>query len=118
LNQKTQQQETNIEVTGYRYTSDWFIPEKRQIDTSEVWGFNLDWRGGPEWHIVIKPKDKFKTKYIDDEVGHGVDLIETKTFLNNRLVKILKVVNFHHSDNFNQAIRELFVTQKEGTTKQ
>lgn len=104
-----------IEITGYRYTSDWYISEKRQINENEVYGFELDWRGGPEWHIVIIPKEKFKLKYVDDEVGHGVDLSETIKFLNNPLVKILNVVNYHHGDNFNKAIRDLFLVTEKAT---
>ena len=121
-----------IEVRGIYYWSDWSTEELVKIDETKIWGFELHYRGDNSWHVVVKVKDKQKCRksklhpegfyYPDYEVYSGVLLNELIKFLRNPDVKILRIVNYHSSDDFLVRLKELlnyvtlFVLAKDGET--
>ena len=95
-----------IKLTGNRYSIDWVYDENKEIETNDIFGFELHWRGD-SWHIVVRTKEKCSDGYYYYEIGHWVDKREAKRLLSIKEAKILKIINYHSSNNFTEALLEL-----------
>ncbi len=95
-----------INIESYSSTSDWYRTENHEIEPEEIFGFELHWRG-ENWHVVVKTKEKCADGYYSYELGHWLPFSNAVDFISNKDVKILKIYNYHSSDNFNEALFKL-----------
>lgn len=97
---------TIIKLEGYRYTTDWCMDTIKEVNTKEIFGFELHYRLS-SWHIVVKTREKCLDGYYTYEIGHGVYEKQAKELLNNPEAKILKIVNYHSSDKFIEKLKKI-----------
>lgn len=92
-----------ITIEGYHTLIDWAEWRPYHVDESKIWGFELHYRGGGEWFAQVNPKEG--DKY---EIGHGVGRRGAWELLNNPKAKVLKIVNYHASEDFVSEVARLF----------
>lgn len=92
-----------IIIEGYHTLIDWAEWRPYKVDESAIWGFELHYRGGGEWFCKVMPK-----KGDPYEIGHGVGRRGAIDLLNNPKATILKIVNYHSSEDFATEVARLF----------
>jgi hypothetical protein len=88
-------QDAAITISCYETYIDWAEWVPVNIDTSKIHGFQLDYRGGGEWFVIVHPKDG--KPY---EVKKGISRSSVHDLFRNPKAKILQVCNYHQSADF------------------
>jgi hypothetical protein len=107
-----------ITVISYWFWSDNTENKKYTVDETQIFGFELHYRGDDSWHIKVCVKEKQKCAksktnpegwyHPDYELSHCVPYNEVIKFINNSLVHLLKIVNYHNSVDFDQKLLKLY----------
>lgn len=106
-----------IKIQSHRYTSDWFTYDSHKVESDDIFGFELHYRG--EWHVVVKTKKKIgENQYETYELSHGVSNSEIVRLINNPDAKILEFKNYHISSDFIKKLTFIIDWAKKETLKE
>ena len=113
MTEELKQEEDIIEITSHRFSIDWTYDEKHKINLKDIWGVELHWRGD-SWHVVVVTRERLRddSGYSTYELSHWVNNLEIKKILNNPLIMVKKIVNYHSSKNFIQEIQKVLPQSK------
>lgn len=84
-----------IVISGYVTYIDWAEWIDVEIDETKIHGFQLDYRGGGEWFVIVHPKEG--KPY---QVKKGTGRRSIAHLLSNPQAKILRITNEHNSKDF------------------
>lgn len=99
-----------IEITSCRFSLDWVMDDRHKINLNEIWGVELHWRCD-DWHVVVVTKEetgKEDYPYRTYELSHWVPIPEVRKLTVHPKVTIKKIINYHNSKNFIEAVQRLF----------
>jgi hypothetical protein len=99
-----------IKIIGQHFYSDDTQNIMHEIDDTQIFGFELHYRGENSWHIVVKVKQTYHYG-LDFEIEHRVDYWEMVKFLQNPIATSLvrEIINYHNSDDFYKELKDLIL---------
>lgn len=103
-----------IEIERYKFGYDWTTFPVEKIDESKITGFEISYRGGGDWFVIVKPKKEHSHLY--SETLHITFSSLVDLFLNPDAI-ILNIENFSRTNDFMADLTKLFDSIKRETTK-
>ena len=100
-------------IESLYFWSDWTDIKKHIIDLSKTIGFNIDFRL-TSWHVIVTTTEKKgEYEYVTKELSHEVSPKMIAEMLADDRVKILRISNYHNSDNFLEHLDKVMRWAKE-----
>ncbi len=97
-----------IEIESERFSIDWTYTNKNTIKLNEICWFIVDYRLD-SWHIIVVTRQKlWNWEYYRYDLDHWVSKTEIRKILTDSRVKILKINNYHNSDEFPKKLGEIY----------
>ena len=100
-------------IESLYFWSDWTDTKKHIIDLSKTIGFNIDFRL-TSWHVIVTTTEKKgEYEYVTKELSHEVSPKMIAEMLADDRIKILRISNYHNSDNFLEHLDKVMRWAKE-----
>ena len=100
-------------IESLYFWSDWTDTKKHVIDLTKTVGFNIDFRL-TSWHVIVTTTEKKgEYEYVTNELSHEVSPKMIAEMLADDRIKILRISNYHNSDNFLEHLDKVMRWAKE-----
>jgi hypothetical protein len=105
--------DNEVIIESLYFWSDWTDNKKHHIDLSKTIGFNIDFRL-TSWHVIVTTTEKKgEYEYVTNELSHEVAPKMIAEMIADDRIKILKITNYHNSDNFFEQLEKVMKWAKE-----